>query len=226
MNYAEVMQKLSGSLRPDAIKGMEEFGIKPRDKIYGLSVPEIRNIAKSLGKNHPLALRLWKTNVHEAKLLAPMIDDPRIVTEQQMEAWVADFDSWDTCDGCCGNLFDKTKFAHKKAIDWTLRTEEFVKRAGYVLMAELAVHDKPAPDSLFIQFIPYIKKGSTDERNFVKKAVNWALRQIGKRNVRLNSEAILAAESIYSLSSRSARWIAVDALRELKSPTVLERLKK
>jgi 3-methyladenine DNA glycosylase AlkD len=153
-----------------------------------------------------------------------MVYDPRLVTEEQMENWVKDFDSWDTCDGCCGNLFDKTRFSYKKAVEWSSRNEEFVKRAGYVLMATLAVHDKTVPDAEFLHFLPYISSGARDERNFVKKAVSWALRQLGKRNRELNSEAIRTAELIRSLPSASAKWIAVDALRELRSPAVQARL--
>jgi 3-methyladenine DNA glycosylase AlkD len=143
-----------------------------------------------------------------------------------MESWVANFDSWDVCDQCCSNLFDKTKFAYKKAIEWTKRNEEFVKRAGFVLMAVLAVHDKKAKDERFLKFLPIMKRESTDERNYVKKAVNWSLRQIGKRNLNLNKMALKTAKEIKMLDSRTAAWVASDALRELESKAVQERLGK
>jgi 3-methyladenine DNA glycosylase AlkD len=153
------------------------------------------------------------------------VDEPAKVTEAQLERWARDFDSWDICDGVCSNLFDRTPFARGKAIEWSARREEYVKRAGFVLMAALAVHDKKAPDALFREFLPLIEREATDERNFVKKAVNWALRQIGKRNGALNRDAIAAAKRIRRIDSKAARWIAADALRELQSAAVQERLK-
>jgi 3-methyladenine DNA glycosylase AlkD len=181
-------------------------------------------MARETGKDHALAQRLWASGVHEARLLASMIDQPEMVTEAQLESWVRDFNSWDVCDQCCSNLFDKTKFAHEKAIDWSKREEEFVKRAGFVLMAALAVHDKKAADEDFLKFLPIVKRESTDERNFVKKAVNWALRQIGKRNLNLNKAAIQTAEEIQQIDSGSARWIAADAIRELTGEAVQKKL--
>ena len=154
-----------------------------------------------------------------------MIDDPALVTEQQMDEWADEFDSWDVCDQCCGNLFDKTEYAYEKALEWSGNDREFVKRAGYALMAYLAVHDTDADDKTLAQFLPIIKKGSDDQRNFVKKSVNWALRQIGKRNLELNRMAVKTAKEIGELESKSAKWIASDALRELQSETILSRLK-
>jgi 3-methyladenine DNA glycosylase AlkD len=154
------------------------------------------------------------------------VDDPQHVTEEQMEAWVRDFDSWDICDQVCSNLFDRTLFAYRKVVEWSGRDEEYVKRAGYVLMAALAVHDKKASDEVFLAFLPIIKAGAADERNFVKKAVNWALRQIGKRNAKLNRDAIKAAEEIRKINAKSARWIASDALRELTSEAVARKMMK
>ena len=183
-------------------------------------------MAKEIGKNHDLAQPLWSSGIHEARLLATMIDTPKSVTEIQMESWVKDFDSWDLCDQCCLNLFRKTPLAHQKAVEWSARQEEFVKRAGFVLMATLAVHDKKAGDEVFIAWLPFIKREATDERNFVKKAVNWALRQIGKRNLTLNQVAIQTAQAIQQLDSKSARWIATDALRELTSEKVQQRLRR
>jgi 3-methyladenine DNA glycosylase AlkD len=168
---------------------------------------------------------LWESGIHEARILASFVDDPRLVSERQMELWVRDFDSWDVCDQCCSALFDKTPFAYSKAAEWGRREEEFVKRAGFALMAALSVHDKKAADAAFLAFLPIIKKGAADERNFVKKAVNWALRQIGKRNLSLNKAAIRAADEISKMGPKSARWIASDALRELMSAPVKKRLR-
>jgi 3-methyladenine DNA glycosylase AlkD len=203
---------------------MARFGIKA-DKAFGVSVPALRKLAWSIGKDHPLALELWDTGLHEARELATMIADPKQVTEELMERWVKDIDSWDVCDHCCGNLWDKTPFAYRKAREWSKRPEGFVKRAAFSLIAALAVHDKPASDDVFTRFLPIIKRESTDERNFVKKAVNWALRQIGKRNRSLNRQAIKAAREIQKLNSKSARWIAADALRELTNAKVQSRMK-
>jgi 3-methyladenine DNA glycosylase AlkD len=210
---------------PKAVAGMARFGINP-ENAYGVSIPNLRRMAKQIGRDHPLALRLWNSGIHEARILASMIDPPEMVTEEQMDNWVKDFDSWGVCDQCCSNLFDKTKFAHKKAIQWSKRREEFVKRAGFVLMATLAVHDKEAGDKEFLKFLPIIKREATDERNFVKKAVNWALRQIGKRNLSLNKMAIQTAKEIQKMDSRAARWIASDALRELTGGPVQKKLRR
>ena len=221
----EILSDLKFMGSKQNVEGMKRFGIQP-DRALGIRTPQLRKYAKRLGKNHELAKELWQTGIHEARHLATLIDDPEKVTEKQMEAWAADIASWDICDGTCSNLFDKTHFAWKKAIEWTARKEEFVKRAGFVLMATLSVHDKKAPDEKFRQFFPYIEKEASDERNFVKKAVNWALRAIGKRNGALNIEAIEYAKRIYNQGSKSTRWIATDALRELKSKKVQTRLAK
>jgi len=223
MRCEEVLKRLKSLANPENVAGMARFGINPENTL-GISVPTLRKMAREIGKNHALAQELWASGVHEARSLAALIDDPRQVTEDQMERWVADFDSWDVCDQCCGNLFDKTRFAYRKAVEWAARDDEFVKRAGFALMAWLAVHDKRAPDEAFLQFLPMIKRESGDARNFVKKAVNWALRQIGKRNAALNAEAIRTAEEIQSMGSKPGRWIASDALRELTSDKVRERL--
>jgi 3-methyladenine DNA glycosylase AlkD len=191
-----------------------------------VSIPDLRKMAKGIGKNHILAKKIWDSGIHEARILAGMIDLPERVTEKQMKHWVKDFNSWDVCDQVCSNLFDKTKFAYPKAIKWSKRNEEFIKRAGFVLMATLAVHDKEADNQKFIRFLPIIKREATDERNFVKKAVNWALRQIGKRNSALNKIAIQTAKEIQKIDSKSARWIASDAIRELTSGAVQKKLVK
>jgi 3-methyladenine DNA glycosylase AlkD len=210
---------------PRAVEGMARFGIQSNHS-FGVSVPKLRTLAREVGLDHLLALKLWETGLHDARLLATMVDDPEQVTVDQMDKWVRDFDSWDIVDGSCGNLFDKTPFAVAKAKEWCKREEEYVKRAGFVLMAELAVHDKQAKDKLFIDFLPLIIGGASDKRNFVKKAVNWALRQIGKRNLKLNKAAVSTARKIQKMESRAAKWVASDALRELKSPQVLKRLRK
>ncbi|HEX6477400.1 MAG TPA: DNA alkylation repair protein [Ktedonobacteraceae bacterium] len=200
---------------PQNVQGMARFGIKPAHAL-GIAIPMLRNLAKKIGKNHPLALALWDSGIHEARILASMIAEPRLISSQQMEDWVNAFDSWDMCDQVCGNLFDKTPYAYQKAMVWCHREQEFVRRAGFVMMAELAVHDKQAVDEQFLPFFPLIKQYAVDERNFVKKAVNWALRQLGKRNSQLHALAVQWAEEIKHIDSKAARWIAKDALNELQ----------
>ncbi len=217
--------------------GMARYGINV-DNAFGVSVYELRKIAKRLGTDHALALALWTTGNHEARLLACFVDDPAVVTEAQMEAWARDFDSWDLCDQATTSLFDLTPHAWTKAREWAARDEEWVRRGGFALMAGLAVHDKAASDQAFLKLLPLIERAAKDERNFVKKAVNWALRNIGKRNRALNAAAIVRAEKIRAAANkraggerggdaaaRSARWVAVDALRELTSAKVQARLK-
>ncbi|MEK6657552.1 MAG: DNA alkylation repair protein [Nitrospirota bacterium] len=223
MNYTDVLKKLKSLSNPKAVAAMARFGINP-ENTYGISIPNLRKIAKQIGKEHTLAQQLWAAAIHEARILAGMIDDPQMVTEKQMEDWVRDFDSWDVCDQVCMNLFEDTSFAFKKAIAWSKRKEEFVKRAGFVMMARLAVSDKKADDKQFEKFLPIIKREAKDERNFVKKAVNWALRQIGKRNLKLNKKAIETAKEIQKIDSKSARWIAADALRELTGKAVQKKI--
>ena len=216
------MQRLGD---PRRLEGLKRFGIHVAQQRFGLNAPQFRALARELGKNHALALQLWDTGNTDARILATLVDEPTLVTEAQMERWARDFDSWDVCDSACCYLFDKTGIAYRKAVEWSAREEEFVKRAGFALMAYLAVHDKRAPDAAFERFLPIIEREAGDERNFVKKAVNWALRQIGKRNSRLNRRAIAAARRIRKLHSRTARWIASDALRELQSEAVERRLR-
>ncbi|MBI2166263.1 MAG: DNA alkylation repair protein [Chloroflexi bacterium] len=224
MQIDEVMDRLRSLSNPEAVAGMARFGINPRNT-WGISIPKLREMAKDTGRDHLLAQQLWASGVHEARILASMVDDSRAVTERQIEEWAKDFDSWDVCDQCCANLFDKTSFAYQKVAKWSTREEEFVKRAGFVLMACLAVHDKKAEDDRFEEFFPLIRSGAADGRNNVMKAVNWALRQIGKRNLYLNSKAVEAARDIQSMGSRSGRWVASDALRELTSDKVRRRLR-
>jgi len=224
MSVESILAEMKSKRDQNAVKGMARFGISPVGTL-GLSVPYLRSLARRVGRDHDLATGLWASEIHEARILAALVDDPKKVTKLQMEKWVAGFDSWDVCDACCGNLFDRTPYAYDKALEWSKRDEEFVKRAGYVLMAELAVHDKEAPDASFLRFFECIEAGSTDQRNFVKKAVNWALRQIGKRNMRLNHAALELAGKISRKGSPSARWVASDARRELRSEAVRKRLR-
>ncbi|MCK5044362.1 DNA alkylation repair protein [Candidatus Parcubacteria bacterium] len=224
MQSKEVLKKLKSLANSKSVAGMARFGINPQNTL-GVSMPIVRKIAKEIGKDHKLAQQLWDSKIHEARILAGFIDEADKATEKQMENWVKDFDSWDVCDQVCGNLFDKTEFAYSKAFEWSEREEEFVKRAGFVLMATLSVHDKKASDKQFEQFLPVIRRETEDERNFVKKAVNWALRQIGKRNISLNKKAIEIAKEIQKVDSKSAKWIANDAIRELTNENILRRIK-
>ncbi len=214
MKYEDVLKQLKFHSNHKAVEGMVRFGINQKNT-YGISVPVLRKMAKQIGKNHELAQQLWSSGIHEARILASMIDTPNMVSEEQMNKWVKDFDSWDVCDQVCMNLFDKLPFVFEKAIKLTEEKEEFVRRAGFALMACLSWHDKSSTDEKFIKFFPIIKKYSTDDRNFVKKAVNWALRQIGKRNRNLNKMAIETAKEIQKIDSKTSRWIANDAIREL-----------
>lgn len=224
MDYDEVLATLKAQANPTNAAGMNRFGIRPQTTVYGISVVELRKFAKAIGKNHALALQLWNSGVHEARIIATVIADPKQVTESQMDEWVRSFDSWDICDQCCLNLFRRTPFAHEKAVEWSAEEAEFVKRAGFTLIATLAVHDKKAPDSVLETYLPIIEREAGDDRNFVKKAVNWALRQIGKRSPHLNRLAIQAAEHIQTQDSKAARWIAKDALRELQSEAVQKKI--
>ena len=223
-NFDDIIDKLKAMSNPDSVKGMARFGITP-ENTFGVSIPNLRKIAKETKKNHVLAQQLWDFGFRETMILASMIDEPEMVTQEQMEQWVLDFDYWEICDQCCMNLFEKTGFAYDKAIEWSSRTEEFVKRTGFVMMARLAVSDKKAADSMFEQFFPMMLREADDERNFVKKAVNWALRQIGKRNLALNEKAIGIAKEMQEIDSRSAKWIAADAIRELSGEAVQMRLR-
>ncbi|MFB0561957.1 MAG: DNA alkylation repair protein [Candidatus Lokiarchaeia archaeon] len=225
MQYDDILRKLENLANLEAVEGMARYGITP-ERAYGVSIPDLRKIAKEVGKSHTLAQKLWTLNIRETRILACMIEEPKTVTEEQMEVWVKEFDYWEICDQCIMNLFDKTRFAYQKAVEWSFKDEEFVKRAGFVLMARLAVSDKKAPDKEFERFLPIIKREANDGRIYVKKGVNWALRQIGKRNLDLNKKAIKIAEEIKQLDSKSAHWIASDALRELTSEKIQKRLQK
>jgi 3-methyladenine DNA glycosylase AlkD len=230
----QIVKKLQSLSDSKNVAGMQRFGITPKTKILGISLYVLRPLAKQIKKAesdsvrlHKLALELWKTGIHEARLLAVFIEDPKNVTEKQMEDWVKDFDSWDICDQATTSLFDLTPLAYKKAIEWSKRESEFEKRAGFALMCGLAVHDKKADDKKFYPFLDAIKKAADDQRNYVKKAVNWALRNIGKfRNQNLYNLALKTANELKKIDSKSARWIAADALRELNSENIKNRVKK
>ena len=221
----ELLKELRAAARPGDIEGMARFGIVGEGRL-GVRIPELRRIAKTSGRDHHLALGLWRTGIPDARILASMVDEPERVTERQMDAWVKEFDSWDICDQVCMNLFDRTPHAWTKVREWSRRDEEFVRRAAFALVACLAWHDKEAPDRDFIRLLPVIRRGARDERNFVKKAVSWALRHIGKRNAKLNRAALDTARELRKMDSRSARWIASDAIRELEHETVQRRLKR
>ncbi|HZA40280.1 MAG TPA: DNA alkylation repair protein [Actinomycetota bacterium] len=211
----EIIAELRSLASEHNREGMARFGINT-ELALGISVTQLRQIAKRIGKNHELALELWDSGIHEARILASIVDRPEAVTEQQMETWAEGFNSWDIVDQVCGNLFDKTPFAWDKAAEWSERPEEFVKRAGFSMIAYMAVHLKKTDDREFERFFVIIEREASDDRNFVKKAVNWALRQIGKRSDYLRPQAIACAERIAEQDSRSARWIARDALKELR----------
>lgn len=224
MEFEQIIEELEDLSNPEDVEGMARFGIDS-SQAYGVRMPELTRIARKTGNNHVLALKLWEHGYTESRILASLIDDPKQVTEEQMERWALDFNSWDVCDQCCMKLFRKTPYAYQKIGEWSSREEVFVKRAAFTLIATLAVHDKKADDNKFERLFHIIILESTDERNYVKKAVNWALRQIGKRNLTLNKKSIQIAEEINNMDSKSAKWIARDALRELKSEKVQKRLK-
>ena len=218
------MAELRAAADPANRPGMARVGINVAHA-WGVRIPDTRRIARGHRLDHALALALWDTGVHEARILASMVDDPAAVTDAQMEDWVATLDSWDVCDQLCGNLFGHTPRAFTKARSWVRRDEEFVKRAGVVLIAERAARDRDHDDTFWIRWLPVIRRGAVDDRNYVKKAVNWALRGIGKRNTALNAAAIEEAEHLLTMAGSAPRWIARDALRELRSDAVQARLR-
>jgi 3-methyladenine DNA glycosylase AlkD len=224
-NCARALRELRTLGEQRNIDGMARFGIRAK-VVYGVAKPKMDELARRIGKNHGLALELWATRVHDARILAGLIDQPGQVSASQMEHWVRDFDNWDVCDGTCCHLFVFAAPAWAKAVQWSRRKKEFEKRAGFALIAYLAYRDKSAPDAKYQRLFPIIRREAHDERNFVRKAVNWALRQIGKRNLKLNRAAIQEAGRIHKIDSRAARWIAADALRELKSAAVQKRLQR
>lgn len=215
LTAAQLIERLRAMGNPAIVAGMARFGINSANTL-GVSMPQLRELAKGR-RDQELSLELWASGIHEARILAALVGEPARVTTEQMDAWVLDFDSWDVCDQVCMNLFDRTPWAFEKAVEYAGREEEFVKRAGFALMAVLAWHDKTAPNQKFLDLLPVIQRESADERNFVKKAVNWALRQIGKHSPALNQAAVATAREILLIDSRAARWVANDALRELEN---------
>jgi 3-methyladenine DNA glycosylase AlkD len=219
----EVVERLRQVADPTRKPGMARVGIRV-GRALGVSIPQLRRIARDHRGDHALALDLWATGIHEARILASMVDDPARVTRVQMDAWATDLDSWDLCDQVCNNLFRRAVPADAAARSWARRKEEFVKRAAFTIVAAQAVHDRERDDAYFLAWLPRIRRAAIDDRNAVKKAVNWSLRQIGKRNLTLHVAAIAEAEALLELDARAASWIARDALRELRSGAVLDRV--
>ncbi len=221
--HVQILMRLRRLGNPKNAVGMVRFGINPSGTL-GISIVDLRKLARDLGADHALAQRLWASGIHEARILASFIDDPRLVTAAQMDRWVAAFDSWDVCDQVCA-LFEQTRWARTKITAWAGDDREFVKRAAFAMIAGLAVHDRALHNRDFETFFRLIKRAATDDRNFVRKAVNWALRSIGKRNRVLNRRAVAVAQALSRLDSSPARWVATDALRELTSKKVADRLR-
>jgi 3-methyladenine DNA glycosylase AlkD len=203
--------------------GMARYAI-PSDHAFGVSVGTLRAHARKLGRDHDLAAALWDTGWYEARMLATFVDDPAAVTPAQMDRWCRDFDSWAICDTACFHLFDRTPHAWKKVEQWAGRKDEFVKRAAFALIASLGVHDKAAGDDAFRRGLALVEKAASDERNFVKKAVNWALRTTGKRNPALHAEAVAVARRLAASTDPAPRWVGSDALRELTGAAVTKRV--
>ncbi len=222
--YDRVILRLKSLANPENAAGMARFGIDGANTL-GISMYTLREIAKEMKHNHALALELWNSGFHEARILAGLIDDPKQVTEEQLERWVADFDTWDIVDQVSA-LIAQTPFVIQKIHEWSSRDEEFVKRAAFSLIAEISFYHKKMSDGEFEQFFPMIIRESKDERNYVRKAVNWALRNIGKKNLNLNKRAVEVAREIQKIDSKSAKWIAADAIRELTGEPVRKRLEK
>ena len=225
MQFQDILGRLKALSNPESARGTARFGINPENN-YGICIPDLRKLAREIGVDHALALQHWKSAVHEAHIPASMIDVPGLVTQQQMDSWVKDFESWNVCYQCCGNLSERTEFIYQKAVSWKSHQWGFIKRAGLAMMVCLAHHDARAAEEAFAAFVLIIKSQSTDDRNFVKKTINWALRQIGKRSPGLNSIAIETAEEIQEVDLKSAQWIASDAIRELTGKAAQETLRR
>jgi 3-methyladenine DNA glycosylase AlkD len=220
-----IVAKLKSLGSSKGLEALKRYAITT-DKAFGCSMPQIQSIAKQTGKDHDLAAQLWATGWYDARLLAAFVDDPALVTSKQMDAWVADFDNWAVCDTLCFHLFDKTPLAWKKLAPWSKLKGEFAKRSSFALLWGLTVHDKKAADEAFVDALAIIERSATDDRNFVKKAVNMALRAVGKRNATLHSAALAVAERLAASDDPTARWNGKDALRELRSASVARRLAK
>lgn len=213
MKYEELIKKIKDVSDAKKKDKMARFGINT-DNLLGVKVSDLRKIAKDIDKDHELATKLWDSGIHEARILASMVDEPDKVSEDQMEEWVEDFDSWDLCDQVCNNLFRKTEYAKDKTLEWSHRDEEFVKRAAFVLMAVMATHDKERDDNLFLEFLERCEEEADDERKYVKKAISWAVRNIGKRSGKMRKVAFNLAKELKEKDSKSARWVGKDILRK------------
>lgn len=222
LNLANVLKMLEKSADKNNLAGMQKYGMELESRL-GVKVPKIRKIARDIGKDHQLALELWRTGIVEARILASLVDEPSAVTEKQMDEWVVDFNSWDVCDQVCMNLFDKTPFVWKKIKQWAKQDPEYVKRAGYALIAGLAVHNKQADDENFLKQLPLIEYGAMDKRNFVKKAVSWSLRSIGKRNIHLNKQVLTFAEKLKKSDNKTSQWIGRDTIQDITSDATKRR---
>ena len=223
MTLAETMERMQELARPDQLAGMARYGINTTRRL-GLAVPDMRRLAKEIGRDHELALELWAAGLAEARIVAAMVADPERLTAAQMDAWAGDLDSWDVCDQVCQNLFERSPLAWEKIHRWSEDDREFVRRAAYALVACLAWHDKEAEDARFVALLPLMVRGAVDSRNMVKKAVSWALRNLGKRNPALREAVLRTAEDLRSVDSPPARWIAADVTRDLGSAATARRM--
>ncbi len=223
--FLDTLAALRREARPAELAGMARFGLVGAGRL-GVSMPVIRRIAKQLGCDHDLALALWETGIPDARIVAALVADPLLLTSRQMDGWAAGFGAWDVCDQVCLGAFVASPHAWRKVETWSRRKPEFVRRSAFSLLAMLAVHDKSSSDARFMTCLPLIEAAADDDRNYVKKAVNWALRGIGKRNLALNQAAVATARRLAASEARSARWIASDALRELESEAVQARLRR
>ena len=224
MDVESVLVALRKESRKRVRDGMARYAI-PSDNALGVSVADIRALAKRIGRNHPLALALWKTNIYEARMLTAFIADPARVTPAQMDRWAGDFDNWAICDTLCFHLFDRTPHAWAKIRQWSDDPREFVRRGAFALLASLALHDKTTGDRPFLGSLRLIERRAGDDRNFVKKAVSWALRGLGRRNRALNAAATELARSLSTSTKPATRWIGKDALKDLTSPALRRRLR-
>jgi 3-methyladenine DNA glycosylase AlkD len=223
MDKDEVLAWLKRRGTHRTVKGMARYGIEA-ERAFGVPMGTLLSLSKRVGKDHALATALWESGWYEARLLAALVGNPELLTRRQMNAWAASFENWADCDTACFKLFDQTPFAWEKSRQWSASPRLFVKRGGFALMACLALHDKAAPDDRFLAFLPLIEKGARDERNFVKKAVSWALRSIGRRNQALNTATLVVAKHLAQSEEAAPRWVGKDALRELASPKVRSQL--
>jgi 3-methyladenine DNA glycosylase AlkD len=221
----DVLAWLKKTGSPKAAAGLARYGL-PTQNAYGISVAVLQKYAKGIGTDHDLALKLWKSGSLDARILASFLGDPAKVTPAMMNAWCRDFDNWGTVDTACFKLFDRSPHAWTVVPKWVKQKGEFQKRAGFVMMACLAAHDKAATDAAFLKFMPMIEKGASDDRNFVKKGVSWALRHVGHRNAALHAAAVKTATKLSNSEDPTERWVGKDALRDITRPAVLRKVKR